>query len=321
MKPKPRTAVLYGGDSREREISRLSGAAVSQALKSSGFDVIDIDVRDGFLEPIIDSGAEVAFLALHGEFGEDGQIQAILEEARIPYTGSGPRAARIAMSKPTTKRLLIENGIATPEFCLAGPAANDAAIARAAEELGYPIVTKPSSDGSSLGISIVPAPSLLADAVAKVRETDACVLLERFIPGRELTVGMFNGRALPPIELRCPGFYDFKAKYTSGRTEYIIQPELTIDVANALEQAAVETYACVGCAGVARVDVRLDDSGVPWILEINTIPGLTATSLVPKAARAAGIEFARLCEMMIDDALQRHQTVTGEAIARKKASA
>ena len=322
MTPIPGTAVLYGGDSRECEISRLSGMAVSEALRSRGLDIIDIDVRNGFLETLADSKAKVAFLALHGGFGEDGQIQAILEEAGIPYTGSGPTASRIAMSKPATKRLLIQNGIATPEFCLAGPAAGEGTIIQAAEELGYPLVTKPPGDGSSLGVSIVSDPSELHDAVAKVRETDPCVLMERFIAGRELTVGVFNGRALPPIELRCPGFYDFNAKYTTGRTEYIIPPELTLAAANALEEAALKTYACIGCAGVARVDVRLSESGVPYVLEINTIPGLSATSLVPKAARAAGIDFAKLCEMMIDDALERHQQPkTGEIVGQKKASA
>ena len=239
----------------------------------------------------------------------------------IPYTGSGPDASRIAMNKPAAKRLLIENDIPTPEFCFVGPSATVTAIERGAQELGYPLVVKPPADGSSLGVSIVNNTRELATAVAKVHETDTCVLMERFIRGRELHVGIFNGRTLPVIEIKCNGFYDFKAKYTTGRTEYIVSPALPEAARHALEEAALATYACVRCTGVARVDVRLDESNVPYVLEINTIPGLTATSLVPKAARAAGIEFGELCEMMIAGAIERHTTQIGERVGEKKASA
>jgi len=320
MKGKPKTAVLYGGDSREREISRLSGMAVSGALKGRGFEVTDIDVREDFLTILRESAAGVAFLALHGEFGEDGRIQAILEDAGIPYTGSGPEASRIGLDKPATKRLLVENGVRTPEFHLAGPSTTDDAIGRAAEELGYPLVIKPPADGSSLGVSIVHNTYELAAAVAKVRETDSCVLMEQFIRGRELTVGVFNGRTLPAVEMICSGFYDFKAKYMTGRTQYVIAPKLPVVVATALEEAAVRTYTCIGCTGVARVDLRLDESGAPYVLEINTIPGLTATSLVPKAARAAGLEFGELCEMMVADAVEQHRSRIGETLGEKKAA-
>jgi len=320
MKRKPRTAVLYGGDSRERKISCLSGMAVSRALRSRDFEVVEIDIREDFLKALRRTAADVAFLALHGAFGEDGQIQEILEKAHIPYTGSGPEASRVAMDKPTTKRLLMENGIPTPEFHLAGPTTTQDMIKQAAEELGYPVVIKPPADGSSLGLSIVHNARELAAAVAAVRKTDPCVLMERFIDGRELTVAVFDGRALPAIEINCRGCYDFKTKYTSGRAEYIIPPDLPPLAARALEEAALGTYACVGCTGVARVDIRLDDSNVPYVLEINTIPGLTVTSLVPKAAQAEGIEFEELCEMMVADAFEQHRLRTGATVGETKAA-
>jgi len=319
MKQKHKTAVLYGGNSRERQISCLSGIAVLDALKGRGFDVAGVDVREDFLAAIRDMGADVAFLALHGFFGEDGQIQAILDQEGIPYTGSGPQACRIAMDKPAAKRVLIENNIPTPEFFVAGPTVSEDTITDAALRLGYPLVVKPPNDGSSLGVSIVHNLRELAEAVSEVREFSAAVLIERYIRGRELTVGVFNDRALPPIEIKCPGFYDFKAKYTTGRTEYIVNPPLDDIVAAALEEVARGTYRCVGCSGAARVDIRLDESGLPYVLEINTIPGLTATSLLPKAAQAAGIGFGELCEMMISDALERASA--GGTVGGKKASA
>lgn len=319
MKRKPRTAVLYGGNSRERKISCLSGMAVSRALRSRDFEVAEIDVREDFLKALRQTAADVAFLALHGAFGEDGQIQEILEKADMPYTGSGPNASRVAMDKPTTKRLLIENGIPTPEFYLAGPTTTEDVIEEAAGKLGYPLVIKPPADGSSLGLSIVHNARELAAAVTNVRKTDPCVLMERFIPGRELTVGILNGQALPTIEIKCHGPYDFKAKYTPGRVEYVVPPELTEIAARALEEVALGTYMCVGCMGVARVDIRLDESDVPYVLEINTIPGLTATSLVPKAAQTEGIEFDELCEMMVTDALEQFRLRTGETVGETKA--
>ena len=320
MKHKPKTAVLYGGNSRERQISCRSGIAVLDALKGRGFNAIGIDVREDFIAVLQDFKVDVAFLALHGSFGEDGQIQTILDEAGIAYSGSGPEASRIAMDKPATKRLLMANNIPTPEFFVTGLTATEDAIADAAETLGYPLVVKPPADGSSLGVSIVQNVRGLAKAVTDVRKYTPAVLIERYISGRELTVSVFNDRALPPIEIRCPGFYDFNAKYNAGRTQYIVNPSLNEVAARAVEEVARGTYMCVGCAGAARVDIRLDDSSLPYVLEVNTIPGLTATSLLPKAAKAAGIGFGELCEMMIEDAVER-AAARGGTIGGKKASA
>jgi len=313
---KRKTAVVYGGTSSEREVSCTSGKAVLEALKGRGFDVLGIDTRGDCLAELRNACAEVAFLALHGGFGENGGIQAVLEHARIPYTGSGPRASRIAMDKPATKRLLIENGVPTPEFDVLGPQAGEAEVRLAATRLGYPVVLKPPADGSSVGVSIVRRPEDIAAALAEARRVDGSVLLEKFIEGRELTVGILNGRPLPIVEIRCPGFYDLKTKYTKGIAEYIVDPELPGPVRAAVVDAALRTYRVVGCEGAARVDVRLDGAGVPYVLEINTIPGLTATSLLPKAARAAGIEFGELCESMVKDALQRFNSRAGGCVGQ-----
>ena len=328
MKTKPRTAVLYGGNSVEREVSVLSGMAVAEALKSAGFDVASIDARGDFIGAFRESKAEVAFLALHGAFGEDGQIQLILDDAGIPYTGSGPEASRVGMDKTATKKILVENGIRTPQCHLAGPLDGDDLLHRAAEKLGYPTVVKPPCGGSSLGVSIARTVRELDAAVAWARQLESNVLLEKYVPGRELTVAVINGRALPVIEIICRGFYNFKAKYTKGHTEYVVEPRLAPAVEQAVKEAGAATYRCLGCAGAARVDLRLDEANAPWVLEINTIPGMTATSLLPKAARAVGIEFPQLCEMMIADALERRGAMQkssankrGAAVAKKRASA
>lgn len=320
MNQKPRVAVLYGGNSTERAVSIKSGKAVVGELRARGWDVVEIDPIGHFMRQVLDSHAEVAFLALHGEFGEDGKIQQILENARIPYTGSGPAASRKGMDKTLTKRTLAANAIATPEYVLAGPHDGDAAIRKAAQRLGFPLVAKPPSGGSSVGVSIAHDIQQLFDAVAEARKYENDVLLERYISGRELTVSVINGRAMPVIEIICPGFFDFKAKYEPGLTQYVIQPALPENVEVAVQQAAAATYTCLGCAGAARVDIRLDAASVPWVLEINTIPGLTATSLLPKAAKAAGIGFGELCESMIVDAINRHRSRTiGDAVVEKRA--
>ena len=328
MKAKPKTAVLCGGDSSERAVSMLSGMAVAEALAMRGIDVVSIDVRGtDFLKVMRDSGVEVAFLALHGSFGEDGQIQAILDAAAIPYTGSGARASKLGMDKAAAKQTLMEHGVPTPRYHVAGPADDGVALRAAADDLGWPVVVKPPCGGSSVGVSIARTPREFDAAVGRSRELEHDVMLEEYIPGRELTVAVINGRALPVIEIICSGFYDFKNKYTKGHTEYVVRPALPEAVERAVLDAGVATYTCLGCAGAARVDVRLDPSNRPWVLEINTIPGMTATSLLPKAARAVGIEFPELCEMMVEDALDRFPArlsdaqKAGQAGVEKRASA
>jgi len=322
MNRKPKTAVLYGGNSSEREVSCLSGMAVSQTLKSLGYDIVDIDVRDDFVRALKVNKIKSAFLALHGAFGEDGQIQSILDGLNIAYTGSGAEASRLGMDKCATKRLLVEKGVPTPAWILLKPEDGEARLTEAVSQLGLPVIVKPPADGSSIGISLADDTTQLAEAVAKARHYDDCVLLEQFIAGRELTVGILNGVVLPVIEIVCDGLFDYLLKYTKGRTKYELNPHLEDSIAERVRDAALKTYRCIGCSGAARVDIRLDDSGTPFVLEINTIPGMTATSLVPKAAAAVGIDFPQLCEMMLADALEQRSVKTnGEEIGEKKATA
>jgi len=323
---KPKTAVLFGGKSAESEISKLTGMAVVGALKERGYDVVGIDVCDDYIRELRQNNVAVAFLALHGEFGEDGQIQAILNREGIPYTGSGADASKLGMDKAASKRILAERGVPTPRFCLACPGDDPEAISREAARLGYPLVAKPRCGGSSIGMSVVKTPDELGAAIAKARSLESDVLLEEFIDGRELTVGVMCGTPLPIVEIVCEGTYDYNNKYLAGRTQYYVNPKLPDAVARAVQDAGVATYRCLSCEGAARVDIRLDRAGRPWVLEINTIPGMTATSLLPKAARAAGIEFPELCEMILLDALRRHRPVpgvrqTGDDVGEKRASA
>jgi len=329
---KLRVAVLDGGDSTEREVSLRSGRAVVEILRSRGWDVVEIDAATDYLRRFRESGAGVAFLALHGAFGEDGRIQRVLENEHIPYTGSGPEASRKGMDKPLSKELMAAAGVCTPDFILiepqAGPGAaaveptaGDGFLAEAARKLGFPIVVKPPCGGSSVGVAIARDAAELAQAVSAARRYETNVLLERYVPGRELTVAVLNGSTLPVIEIICPGFFDYQAKYTKGVTEYVVKPALSAAVESAVRSAALETYRCLGCSGAARVDIRLDPANVPWVLEINTIPGLTATSLLPKAAKAVGIEFGELCERMIADALERHAQNSGDNVVEERASA
>lgn len=323
---KPKTAVLFGGRSAESEISRLTGMAVMGALKERAYDVVGIDICGDYIGELRQNGVAVAFLALHGEFGEDGQIQAILNREGIPYTGSGADASKLGMDKAASKRILAERGVPTPRFRVACPGDDPEAIAGEAARLGYPLVAKPRCGGSSIGMSVVKTPDELGPAIAKSRSFEPDVLLEEFIEGRELTVGVMCGTPLPIVEIVCEGTYDYNNKYLAGRTQYHVNPKLPDAAARAVQEAGVATYRCLGCEGAARVDVRLDRCNRPWVLEINTIPGMTATSLLPKAARAAGIEFPELCEMILTDALRRRRQAaglqqTGEDVGEKRASA
>ncbi|HUW35094.1 MAG TPA: D-alanine--D-alanine ligase [Planctomycetota bacterium] len=323
---RPKTAVLYGGTSAESEISKLTGMAVMGALQERGYDVVGIDAGGEFIRELRQNNVEVAFLALHGEFGEDGQIQAILTREGIPYTGSGVDASKLGMDKAASKRVMAERGVPTPRFCLACVDDDLEAVAREAALLGYPLVAKPRCGGSSIGMSVVKRPAELDAAIAKSRAFEPDVLLEEFIDGRELTVGVMCGTPLPIVEIVCEGTYDYNNKYLAGRTQYHVNPKLSGAVARAVQDVGVATYRCLGCEGAARVDIRLDRADRPWVLEINTIPGMTATSLLPKAAQAAGIEFPELCEMILTDALRRHRPVmgveqTGDDVGEKRASA
>jgi D-alanine-D-alanine ligase len=285
--------VLMGGLSAEREISLKTGAAILDSLKRQNYQVVGIDVGRDICRQLQAANIEVAFLALHGRYGEDGIMQGLLELLRIPYTGPGVLASSVAMNKLATKRFLESAAIPTPSYLVV---VDKTVISAAEQKLGYPLVVKPSSEGSSLGISIISSEAELQSAKEKAFDYDAEILLEQYIPGREITVAVLEGEPLPPIEIQpISGFYDFQAKYTSGATNYLVPAPLSDQVTEVIQQLAVQSCRVTGCwSGAIRVDFRLDMDGQPFVIELNTIPGMTGTSLLPKAAQTAGIDFDSL---------------------------
>lgn len=298
-------AVLLGGPSAEREVSQRSGQAVAQALRDANANVTEIDVHgpDFALPPDTD----VAFIALHGTFGEDGTVQRILEQRGIAYTGSGPEASELAFDKLAAKAAFKRSRIPTPAYAVweVGKSVGEQIVF-----LGNPLVVKPVRQGSSVGVSIVNDSKSLEAACRQALEHDSQVLIEKFILGRELTVGIFDGRPLPVIEVRPKTtFFDYTAKYTAGQTEYIVPAELPqLDLARA-QHLALNAHDCLGCRDLSRVDIMLSTKGEMFVLEVNTIPGFTETSLVPKAARAMGMEFKTLCVRLVEMALKRRAEI------------
>lgn len=290
-----KVAVLMGGKSAERQVSLTTGKAVAEALRAGGHEVTELDAAERVAERLIALAPEAAFLALHGRYGEDGTVQGLLEMLEIPYTGSGVLASALAMDKTLSKRVFVAAGVPTPRFELLEPG-------QGADKIGLapPYVVKPPREGSTIGITVVREAGEAARAVAAAREHSADVLVEAFVDGRELTVGVLDGQPLPIVEIRPEsGFYDFQSKYTPGRTRYICPAELLATEARRVAEAGVAAYKALGCAGAARVDVLLDGAGEPFVLEVNTIPGMTPTSLLPKAAAAAGMDFVTLVGRML----------------------
>jgi D-alanine-D-alanine ligase len=312
MKPAPsllpRTltiGVLMGGCSRERPVSLASGRAVAKALKGLKHDVRPLDVRPGDVSAGLLDGLDVAFLALHGLWGEDGGIQAELEAIGACYTGSGPEASRLAMDKVSAKGRFSQEGIPTPAFRVALPGGT-ATLADAMDKLGPILFVKPVADGSSIGVSRAESMTALRRAAEKVWKRGEPALVERCILGRELTVGILGDRALPVIEIRTPGgWYNYHSKYRSNRTRYILDHGLAPKVEDRVVEVALGAHRALGCRDLSRVDIMLPDQGEPQVLEVNTIPGFTSHSLVPKAAARAGLSFGHLCERIVAMAMQR----------------
>jgi D-alanine-D-alanine ligase len=297
--------VLLGGWSAEREVSLASGRAVIQALHSLGHDVRELDPTAIDVPTYPWGGIDAAFIALHGSFGEDGTLQSLLDDMRVVYTGSGAEASRLAMDKAASKARFVAEGLPTPSHHIAAVRDSHAAIADKAQSLGYPIVVKPNAQGSSIGVSIVTDPAELCDALDKAFQYDPRVILETYIRGRELTVAVLERRPLPAIEVRSGrAFYDYRAKYHDNETQYVFETDLPPAVVRHSEALAVSAVQSLGCKGITRVDIRLDEQNCPWLLEVNTIPGFTDHSLVPKAAARAGIGFAQLCEQLVISSLQ-----------------
>lgn len=292
--------VLLGGWSAEREISLKTGSAALCALQQLGYNAVAIDVTQNLPEQLRKSAIEVAFIALHGRFGEDGRVQGLLEMLQIPYTGSGVLASSMAIDKVITKQLLLYHELPTPEFDFIRPGDSATALLQRCKHL--PLVVKPSREGSTIGITVARSEKDLAEGIELAAALDGSVLVERFIDGDELTVSVVNGKPLPIIQIvPKSGFYDYQAKYSAGETEYLLPAPIAADSYQKVQQVAVKACQALGCRGAARVDFMIHEQKF-YCIEINTIPGMTETSLLPKAALAAGIEFLQLVEIILLDA-------------------
>lgn len=341
MSEKLNVLLLAGGDSAERDVSLASSKSILAALEHLGHRVHIVDPlapdlsqdaarervekagvqtkppatdrrqgREAFmrlLERRRDIGADIVFIALHGGAGEDGTIQAMLEYLGIPFTGSGSTACAVAMDKHVSRRLTAAAGVPIANgFACNGKHCSTDELRRMIEEgPGFPAVVKPLDQGSSVGLSIVKAAHDLAEAVAEARRYGEHFIVEQYIPGSEITVAILGKDALPILEIRpSSGVYDYIHKYTSGKTEYIVPAPIEKTLSEAFAAYAVDAYAALGCSVYARVDFRLSKSGEPFFLEVNTLPGMTEHSLVPKAARAAGLDFAQLVDRIIKLSLE-----------------
>jgi D-alanine-D-alanine ligase len=299
--------VLYGGPSSEREVSIQSGENVAYALSKAGHDVHQVLLDGSFTANDARSlGIDVAFLALHGEFGEDGRIQAILEEADIPYTGSGVDASSTAFDKVLAKRAYENHNVRTPAWMSLDVCELERAGGFNGLCLLPPMVVKPALGGSSQGITIVRDEASVTPAINKAFEFADSILVERYVRGRELTVGVIGDQALPVTELKPAGeFFDYDSKYTDNGTHKECPAQLN-DILSACVQAlALAAHKALGCRDVSRTDIILGEDGLPWVLETNTIPGMTSHSLLPMAAEAAGMSYTELCEKLLRMALAR----------------
>jgi D-alanine-D-alanine ligase len=295
-----KVAVLMGGRSAEREISLKSGAMVLDALRKSGVDAHAFDPRDSGLEALKAQRYDRAFIALHGRFGEDGTVQGALEYLGIPYTGSGVMASALAMDKWRTKLLWQAAGLPTPPYELMTAQTDPAALAK---KLGLPLMVKPAREGSSIGMSKVTSVEKIAPAYELAAKHDEVIIAERFIEGVELTAAILDGEPLPLIRLETPRvFYDYEAKYFANDTRYICPCGLPAPEEARVQRVALEAFRLVGCDGWGRVDLMLDRDGNPYLLEVNTIPGMTDHSLVPMAANAKGISFEALVIRILEGA-------------------
>lgn len=297
-----RVAVFMGGDSAEREVSLKSGRAILNALLAVGVDAFGLDARGNLLKVVAESDFDRVFIALHGRGGEDGTLQAILSQADIPFTGSETLASALAMDKLRSKYVFAGCGLPTPRFrAMASVAEADAVLA----ELAVPLSVKPSREGSSIGIRKVRTREELVEAYEAASELDPEVLVEEWIEGPEYTVSVLQDRALPAIGLSTDhDFYDYDAKYVSNDTRYQIPCGLSPELELKLHELAVDSMRVLGCRSWGRVDIMQDVDGAFWILEVNTVPGMTDHSLVPMSAKAAGISFEELVVRILKDTLE-----------------
>ena len=304
-----KVALLAGGDSNEREISLESGRGAAAALRTAGFEVVELDPsKHNDLVSLLNDGYDVAFLCMHGRGGEDGALQGFLETAGLPYTGPGVWSSATAMDKSLSKVFYHNAGIPTPESETLVPG-RDYDAASFLNRMGGKVVVKPANEGSALGVAIVEDEDALRQAVEAAFKIDNEVIVERFIDGMELTVAVLgneNPQALPVIQIvpQMGEFYDFDSKYKAGGSDHLCPAPIDEALSQAVRDVAVAAHRVLACRGMSRSDIMLDTEGHPWVLETNTIPGMTSTSLLPDAARTAGIEFPQLCTMLIEFALE-----------------
>ena len=314
-----RIAVLAGGLSLERDVSLRSGRRVAEALADRGHAVTRLDLDDHIVPALLDGDFDVAYLALHGKAGEDGSIQSLLELLGVPYTGPDAVSSLLAWDKGVAKGLLRRAGLATPDWMtLSSDAIRDMGAARAldrvVERIGLPLVVKPAQGGAALGVRRVDAAADLPPALMASFSYHDVVVLERFIDGPEVAVSIVADQALPPVEIAPKtGRYDFSARYTHGATEYFAPARLDDSVITACIELSVRAWELLGCRDVSRADLMVDADGVPWLLEFDTCPGMTETSLLPTAAMAHGWSFGELCERVVQSALGPLAPVAGSA--------
>jgi D-alanine-D-alanine ligase len=299
MASKLKITVMLGGPSAEREVSLRSGASVAQALRTAGYEVEELDPRaPGWALP---RGTKVVFLALHGTYGEDGTVQRELDELGIPYTGCDAEASRVAFDKALTKQRCLEAGVPTARFAVV-----DSAKTPWLQGWNPPLVVKPVCQGSSVGLQFVDKVADWPSALAESLRHDSRVIVEERINGRECTVGILGNLPLPVVEVRPKsGAYDYRNKYTAGATEYFCPAAFDEATTRRIQAAGLGAFQAVGGRDYARVDVMVRPDGTPAVLEVNTLPGMTETSLLPKAAAAAGMDYAELCRRMVTLALER----------------
>jgi D-alanine-D-alanine ligase len=314
-------AVLRGGRSAEREVSLRSGAQVESALRSRGHEVSGIDLDLTTWDVLRDGGFACVFNALHGRLGEDGTVQGMLELLSLPYTGSGVLASALCMDKARANAVMAGAGLHVPEFeeleLKQGVSAD--VVERLVARFGLPLVIKPVREGSTIGLTIASDADQVASGLVLAARYDRRVMVQRFAAGTEITIGVLATpelEVLPTLEIVSDNpVYDYDAKYTVGKSHHIIPARITDGARHDASHAAGRAFKALGCSGMGRVDIIVDEAGKPWLLEVNTVPGLTELSLLPDAARAAGIPFDDLCQRLVDHAIGRHEHRVGPAPA------
>lgn len=303
-----RIGVLMGGISSEREISLRSGGAVFNVLKKLGYNAVAIDAASNICEVLKKEKIDIAFLVLHGGWGEDGSIQGLLEVMGIPYTGSDVISSAIAMNKAASKKIFFYHRIPAPSFTVVSENSETLNSKLSTINFEMPWVVKPVCEGSSVGVSIVRDKGQIESALKTGFSCGSEIIIEKYIEGKEVHIGILNDRALGGVEVKTSlEFYSYEAKYTAGLTEYILPPQIEEAVYMKAKDVALSANRALGCSGATRVDLRIDNDGNPYVLEVNTIPGMTETSLLPKIAKEAGFDFPALVEEILKDAIEREQ--------------